>query len=233
MTLNLIYYKNILDLVLEDFFDCYGNLFSKQDDKYVLGLSMSKAKLKDVLKRLIEHKIDDVATELVGTNVLLVIGSCYPKDNMLLSLKDDHYFPKKLSVLIEKKRALKWVMAEPDIDIDIDLFNELCIDIFNDFFNRQESKRSSKAIKPKVVFVTHTNLDCYMMFKTIKWVYGNSNCKNVWKEMFINQRENFIALNDLISKYVRNKNRINRSLEFKRYALEVKEYLNSKLNISI
>ena len=60
-----------------------------------------------------------------------MIGSCYPKDNLLLEFKDDSFFPARLSKMLEDKPSIKWLMRESDIEIDISLFNELLIDIFN------------------------------------------------------------------------------------------------------
>lgn len=118
-------------------------------------------------------------------------------------------------------------MRETDIEIDIDLFNEVFIQIFNDRFNAIPNKKSNTV--PHVIYVAHSKLDCYMVFKTIKWAYGNSNCRNIWKEHFSSQRQNLVAVNDLISKYVHAKARINRSRELKQYALEVKQYLDKVL----
>ena len=162
--------------------------------------------------------------------IFLVIGSCYPKDNLLLEFKDDNYFPRKLSNLIDSKPSLKWLLKEKDIEIDIDLFNEAFISIFNKYFNRQESKKSS-ALAPKIVFVSHMYLDCYMLFKIIKWAYGSSNCCNVWKEKLTERRQNLVALNELMSKYIHNKSRMNKSVKFKKYAHEVKDYLDKKIGI--
>jgi len=72
---------------------------------------------------------------------MIVIGSCYPKDNLLLDFKDDKYFPRKLASLIENRPSLKWLLSETDIEIDIDLMNELFIDVFNGYFNRETRKR--------------------------------------------------------------------------------------------
>lgn len=82
-----------------------------------------------------------------------------------------------------------------------------------------------------VVAISHKNLDCYMMFKTIKWVYGNSNCINIWKEKMPNAHECLVAINELISKNIKNKSKMNKSSLFKKYALEAKCYLDEVLSI--
>lgn len=233
MKLNLIYYKCIVDMALEELVNCCGDMFTRENGKYVLGLNISKKRLEDALEKLVDKEIRSIVEQYSKDDVFLVIGSCYPKDNLLLALKDNHYFPSKLSKLIDNKPALKWLLAEKDIEIDIDLFNELFIKIFNKKFGRKEPKRSSNIKSSKVVFISHSKLDCYMMFKTIKWAYGSLNCTNVWKDKLSNRRQNLIALNDLVSKYVHNKSRANKSLELKRYAQEVKDFLNKRLGMGV
>jgi len=53
----------------------------------------------------------------------------------------------------------------------------------------------------------------------------------MWKDIFSSQQQNIVAINDLISKYVNNKSRMNKSASFKRCALEVKDYLDAALGI--
>lgn len=230
MKLNLIYYKCILDLAIEEFASQYGDFFKKDCEKYVLGLNASKSKLYQIVCMCIDKSINALTVDSSRDDVYLVIGSCYPKDNLLLDFKDESYFPKKLSALIVDKPALKWLLVENDIEIDIDLFNEMFVNAFNDKFSKREPKRS-RATCPRIIYVTHMRLDCYMLFKTIKWAYGSSNCCNVWKERLDSKKPNLIALNDLLSKYIHNKSRMNKSKEFKRCALEVKDYLDEKLGL--
>ena len=231
MKLNLIYYKNILDIALEMFVKKHEECFTKDGSAYVLGLSASKKSLQKDIEKCIDSSIDKALKSTSSKDdVAIVIGSCYPIDNLLLDFKDSKYFPKKLSSLIDSRPALKWLLAEKDIQLDIDLFNEIAIEVFNKKFTKIEPKRSSIS-RPRVLYVSHSRLDCYMLFKTLKWAYGSSNCLNVWKETLSSQRQNLVAVNDLISKYIQNKSRMNKSIEFKMYALEVKDYLDEKLGI--
>ena len=50
MKLNLIYYKCLLDLAIEEFVKCYEDFFTKDQDRYVFGLNVSKKKLYDALE---------------------------------------------------------------------------------------------------------------------------------------------------------------------------------------
>lgn len=232
MKLNLIYYKNLVDAATEIFFKDYGDSFTKEDEKYILGLNSSKSSLKAILERcIIEAARSSVSTDEVDVNdVLVVIGSCYPKDNILLDFKDDSYFPKKLSSYISNHPTVKWVLSEKDIDIDIDAFNESLVSIFNDMFNDISKARDVFGCMYRdIMLVSHKKLDCYAMFKTVKWAYGSSNCLNLWKTKMQGNRCCMVALNDMISKYIHNKSKMNSSAKFKRYAHEVKDYLDKRL----
>ena len=82
-----------------------------------------------------------------------------------------------------------------------------------------------------MIVISHSHLDCYMMFKTIKWAYGRSNCINIWKEKIEKPQEILLSLNDELAKYIKNKCLLNISGKFKKYAREVKDYLDMKLNV--
>lgn len=231
MKLNLIYYKNLLDGVIEFFVDSYNDCFVRENDRYIFSAGMSKTKLKTILEQYVVDAINQINSEVVNKNdYLIVIGSCYPINHLLLQFKDDEYFPKKLQSILDNKPSLKWILREKNIEIDIDLINEILIDIFNSFFTSQNKCQKTFSAN-NVMFVQHSHLDCYMMFKVIKWIYGNCNCINIWKDHLANQQMHLVALNDLISKYIQNKNAMNKSKQFKSYAFEVKEYLNNKLQI--
>ena len=229
MKLNLIYYKNPIDLAIEKFFNSYGSFFTKENDKYVLCSNTSKSKIRRILEKCISLSFSELTNSCCANDVFVVIGSCWPCNNLLLEFKDDKYFPKRLSKILLDRPNIKWLFSEPDIEIDISSINEMFVSLFNDAFN--DKKYANKLFNNKTILVSHSKLDCYMMFKTIKWAYGNSNCTNLWKEKLSNKRPNFVAINDLIARYVHNKTKMNRSAHFKQCALEVKNYLDAKLNL--
>ena len=230
MKLNLIYYKCLLDIAVEELVHKHEDFFTKCNGRYVLGLSISKAKLQAELEKCINTTVDEVTSAFCGKDdVLVVIGSCWPKDNLLLEFKDSKYFPAKLQKLLDTKPALKWLLAEKDIDIGIDLLNELLVNLFNKRFCKKEPKRA--AAKQKVIYLSHSRLDCYMLFKTLKWAYGSSNCCNIWKEKLASRKPCLVAVNDLISKYIHNKSMMNKSAKFKQYAHEVKDFIDDKLEL--
>ena len=91
-------------------------------------------------------------------------------------------------------------------------------------------KKILKTSRKDIIFMSHSKIDCYAMFKTIKWAYGNSNCVNVWKASMQDVKPCLVAVNDMVSKYIANKTAMNRSPDFKKIALEVKSYLDEKIN---
>lgn len=124
-------------------------------------------------------------------------------------------------------------MKEHDIEIDIECINEIFINIFNSMFNDEKFivKMLGKRYE-NVIALSHNKLDCYMLFKIVKWAYGSSNCINIWKEQLIDKRRsNFVAVNDLINRYIHDKAKLNKSTEMRQYANEVKDFLAMKLNV--
>ena len=208
--------------------------FTKEDSSYVLSKQLSKAELAKQLKVCISEAMRVfVVPASMSYDKFIIIGSCYPKDNLLLEHKKQSYIPHKIEMLMSKKPNIKWLLRENDIHIDIECINEICIGIFNEMFNKP--KNILKLLGndyTNVVFVSHNRLDCYMLFKAIKWIYGSSNCKNIWKDKLMSTyKSNMIALNDVIHKYVHNKNELNKSRQLKEYANEVKCYLKEKLGV--
>ena len=59
--LNLIYYKNILDLAVLKFFEENNNLFVKQGQNYVLGTAVGKNALTAFFKKQLAAVIKEIA----------------------------------------------------------------------------------------------------------------------------------------------------------------------------
>lgn len=229
---NLLYYKNILDLAFQLFFDQNNNKFKKQDDCYILADAMSISQLQNAFRRHIATVIKQYAKpySIEHPEYWLVIGACMPKDNMLLKCKNQQYFPAKLQKLIDAPWQIKWLLKEKDIKIDNIKFNEACIQLFNKCFknNAAVTKMLGKEWS-NVHFVQHSQLDCYSMFKTIKALYGRSNCTNVWKDKMQNVKLPLVALNDLIDRYIHNKVDLNRLPQFKIAVQEVKQFIDERI----
>lgn len=234
MKLNLIYYKNLLDAAVEKMFASIGRMFSRADDgTYVFSGGWSEMKL----ARLFEQSLKEVMLEVIApaaetNDKYIVISSCWPKDNLLLKLKNGSYFPKKLAALVDERPCIKYLLREKDICIDIESLNRIFIDCFSRMFN--DSQHVSKLLDgdfSNVIFISHSHLDCYALFKIIKHIYGRSNCVNVWKEKMLEQKQHLVAVNELVSKYISKKTCMNRSRELKEYAREVRDYLKEKIGV--
>ena len=229
--LRLLYYKNVLDLALISFFGVFNHDFTKtSSSRYVFSSDASRESLKKTLKQIICNNLKDLVEPwtIEAPNWLVLLGGCYPKNNIILKYKGiKDYFPAKLDRVLELKPSIKWILSEKDIDLDIELFNEL----FNEIFQEISSKKI--ILGQNVVCISHKNLDCYMLFKIIKWIYGKSACINVYEDNNISKRKlPLVAINDLLSKYIHNRQAMNKSREFKQYALEVKQQLENLLDLS-
>ncbi len=232
MKLNLIYYKNVIDLAFQSFVASNGEHFTKCNGKYVLSKLFTKASLKQELEKHIASALRELLQPVRSAcDKCILIGSCYPRDNILLDFKSQSYFPKKLESLMASKPSLKWLLREHDIEVDIDAVNEAFVSIFNSIFTHGSMTRALRSSCSSVIALSHRRLDCYALFKVIKWAYGSSNCVNMYKEKLHGHKQCMVALNDLVSKYIPGKAAVNSSSEFKACAHEVKGYLDSKLGM--
>ena len=232
--MRLLYYKNVLDLAVARFFGEFNDDFSKtSSSRYVFSSGASRESLKKTFKQIIVEVIEELVEpwSLETPSWLILLGGCYPKNNIILKHRDPKdYFPAKLEKILETMPSVKWILAEKDIDVDLELFNE----IFNEVFSELATKKIRlKNGKKNVVCISHKSLDCYMLFKILKWIYGRSACSNVYEANGISKANlPLVAINDLLSKYVHNKQAMNKSRDFKKCALEVKQQLSELLDPS-
>lgn len=227
---NLLYFKNLLDISLCKFFELYNDDFQKINGKYVLS-TISKSKLVSIFRTLIIQTLKEhlIEYDILHPNYYLIIGACNPKDNILLSNKEQSYFPVKLQKCIDSEYKLKYLLKEKDIDIDIIQFNDICLEIFNDFFAKNKvGKYFGKQFEKNVIFITHKHLDCYTMFKVLKSIFGKANCVNMYLEKFSNQKLPIVAINDLIDRYIHDKKSLNKNDQFKNIISEINNYLKLK-----
>lgn len=234
---NLLYYKALLDKCFARFFDEYNDKFIKNDkQQYVLADNVSKAKLKQTFKQYLKEELLLYVSSysIVKPNYYLIIGACQPKDNLLLQLRDDSYFPHKLLEVVNRDCQVKYLLKEKDIQLDLLKFNQMCLEIFQELFI--EHANVIKLLGKEycnVFFVQHKQLDCYLLFKTIKSIYGRSNCWNIHREKFADVKSPLIAVNELIDRYVHNKNKLNSLDEFKKITAEVKQFIDNIVQYSI
>lgn len=229
--INLIYFKHLLDYSVICFFDQYNDKFKKIDNKYVLSKNISNTIIVNFLKNSI---IDLLKQHVLTYNRLkpeyyLIIGSCLPKNNILLSFKNDSYFPKKISNFLENNDQIKYLLKEKDIDINILKFNNICNKLFNDFFSKNILTKKLGNEYRNIIFIQHSQLDCYTLFKTIKFIYGKSNCFNM-KEIISKNTElpPLVAINEIIKRYI-NCSNLNKSQKMKIISEEIKQYIDEKI----
>ena len=236
MKLNLLYYKNVLDRVFVQFCKDYNDFFTKSGDDYVLSKSMSKLQLQKTLQEYIvaELKKHVKPASVLKSDMYFIIGSCFPASNFLLRYKlSNVYFPAKLEKFMQDNPSIKYVLREKDIKVDISAVNSAVCQIFNKMFtSRKHVLKLLGSEYSNVFFVTNNQLDCYAMFKAVKMLYGKANCVNVYKQDFLeSEMQPFVAVNELIDRHIGNKQHIFQTDDFQKIALEVKQYIDSCLNM--
>lgn len=231
--INLLYYKHILDSVLFDFFQETNEFFTKQDDVYVFSAGISRLRLTEYFTKKIVSTIKKhvVSYSKKDPNYYFIIGACYPKDNFLLKYRHQGYFPEKLSRLIFSDNYAKYLLREKDIHIDMKFITDIFLDVFIKFFSSKSAVlKEFGASYQNVVFIMHNRLDCYLMFKVLKYVFGAKNCVNVYAEKLSNEPKCIIAVNELIDKYITNKKEINKSKDFVNIVNEIRRYSSECIN---
>ena len=168
----------------------------------------------------------------IRDNVYFIIGSCYPIDNILYKTRDlSQYFPIKLSKYIEQNQTTKYLLKEHDIVFDNSMFNSTAINIFNMMFKKKNVRKIADLDFSNVHFISHNQLDCYAMFKIIKQLYGKTNCVNICKQLSLQDKmQPYVAINELVDRYINNKLAIIKSDRLQTIKQEVKQYIDNCLN---
>lgn len=229
----LIYYKALVDRCFDRFFGDYDHQFQKDGSFYVFTENWTQHRIQKVFSQYLSLELQHLAVpySFQAPDYYIVIGSCTPKDNILLSGKMlQLYFPKKLDKIISGDAQLKYFLKERDIKLDIQLFNSAIESLFVKLFSSKDyvCKLLGKNYG-NVIFVKNSKLDCYTLFKTIKHLYGKSNCQNVHKEKLYDMKNLIIATNDLIDRYVVDKTFLNSSAEYQKCMSEVKQFIDESI----
>lgn len=222
--IRLLYYKNALDRCVRRFFDsCEDGCFSRDgSDRYVFSGSWAY-----VERRLSSDIADEIRRlskpfDIMNPSYTFIIGGCCPAENMLL----DHAvggLPKKLRSVLDSGSCPKYILRERDIVFDPHSLSDIADRIFEKAF-RHGFRRVLGPGYGNVFAIRHRRLDCYAVFKALKYVYGRSACVNVWKEEADARPQCLTAVNDLIDLYVNSKAEMNRSPEFKTAIEEIRQY---------
>lgn len=232
--IHLLYFKTLIDVCFIRFFDDFNSSFKNINCQYIFSNDPGKARLKKIFKQYIidELKTLIVPYSILSPNYFLILGACTPKNNILLkNQSQSKYFPEKLTKLINSDFELKYILKEKDIKLDLIYFNSIFSDIFNDFFSANE-KKIIKLFGEKhnnIIFIQHKQLDCYSLFKIIKFIFGKNNCNNIFIQKYLTLKSPIVAINDLIDKYIINKIQISKSAEFKTIIAEVQQFVNERI----
>ena len=233
--IKLLYYKNLLDKCFARFFNDFNDDFIQQNGVYVFNASWSVFHFKKIFR---EYLCDELRkyikpNTIVGADYYFIIGSCVPKDNILLDIQSG-YFPEKLRKIIMSDYNIKYFLREKDIKIDLVFFNTMLEELFLQFFkNHQKISQYVGNKYTNLFFIQHARLDCLTMYKTIKHIYGRSNTENLHKTLFKDDKTIIYSINEQIDKYVHDKSILNNMGEFHRIMKEVNQYVDECIKISI
>ena len=228
--LNLIFFKHLADSVLFSYFR--ESDFTREDGGYALVETKRESTVKAILDGLIVQKLKDLVEpwDIMKPKHYLVIGSCFPKDNLILDFLNGIYLPESLLPFVSKESHIKYIFREKDLLADTVLFNKMLTDIFNRYFDGKNLERSLGKGYSNVHFIQHRRLDCYLMFKTIKYIYGKTNCRNMFLEKGIKNNRVILAVNEMVDKVI-DKRVLNGSIQMKIIAKEVRQYLDFCLGL--
>lgn len=232
--LKLLYYKNILDVCFQRFFSDFNDDFKNVDGIYVYKNNLSQTKLKSIFKTYIVEELKKYVTpnSITSGDYYFIIGSCLPKNNILLSYKDG-YFPAKLDKLINCNYNIKYFLKEKGIKIDLVAFNTLVDEIFIEFFKTpQKIQKYFGQDYTNIFFIQHSRFDCITLYRAVKYIYGKPNTVNLYKEFLVGAKIVIYSINEYIDKYVHNLKVMTNSPEYKLIVKEVEQYIDACIKVA-
>ena len=233
--IKLLYYKNLLDNCFARYFKDFNDDFIQENGIYVFNGSYSVFHLKKIFREYLCDELKKYVkpNSVVGADYSFIIGSCIPKDNILLDIQTG-YFPEKLKKIINSNYNIKYFLKEKDIKIDLVFFNTMLEDMFLEFFKDQWKIPWRVGDEyTNLFFIQHARLDCLTMYKTIKHLYGRSNTENLHKTMFKDAKTVVYSINEQIDKYIHDKSILNSMGEFHRIMKEVNQYVDECMKIAV
>lgn len=204
--INVLYYKHILDKSFQRFFNDYNDSFVKSNGEYVFSKLIAKNKLIKIFRKYIVDEIKRHITEysISDLNYYIIIGSCFPKDNILLKYRQDNYIPEKIFNIIEKYPNIRYFLKETDIHVDLMLFNDVFENVFEYLRERKNILKEFGKNTTNLYMMWNDRLDCKMMYETIRHIFGKVNVVNLHKKNKITDSV-INSLNENIDKYVHGK----------------------------
>lgn len=209
------------------FFDDYGDSFVRDGaGGYVFSAGMSEDSLTRYLRNAVKSEVLSLTRRFdrLSPEYTFIIGGCDPADNILFEYRS-RCFPGRLTSAVLSGRCGKYVIREKDVKIDSVMFNSSADAVFREMFSDRGRWIDFLGGGRLGVFaVTHSRLDCYAVFKALKYLYGGSNCVNVWKDEMQREKPCVTAVNDLIDKYSAHMSKMNRSPAFRDAVEELRRY---------
>jgi len=221
----LIYYKHLLENAFSRFIGRHGDDFARDDGKYVFSSTVSRKRIKNELEHDISSEISGYAGgfSVEKPEYLIVIGSCFPRSNILLkNLPHGVYIPEKLMRYMEEHPDVRYFHREKDLKFDDESMNCVFEELFNRFVGNPPGRN--------VVFIRHRNLDCYLMFKVLKRIYGSANVVNLHDEMKGDMRDSLVSINGWILKYAKKRNIINND-DMRLTVEEIHQHLRERIGL--
>lgn len=171
--------------------------------------------------------------ELTAPKYFFIVGCCCPAENILRSFIPAGTCPEKLKLMLERFPEIKYVVRETDIEIDQCEFNRVFDDVFNDFFiNPDKSLKLFCPNRRNVFFIRHRLLDCDIISKILRHVFGKANCVNI-SSPASRKTKTVVALNELIEQLVVDKNILNMYEPFKTAVSEIRQYAMECMNLKV
>jgi len=227
MKLKTVDYTCILDSALASAVQEHEDEFVKsQSGEYVWAGSFAKR------ARCLENKIRQLVESLASEckkngDMLVVLSSCFPKDNVLMSLESS--MPAKLKSFISDHPDMKWLLREKGINVDMSLVNETADKVFKKLA-RESLREKEETGHASRVLVSHRCLDAYALEKIVSWAYGSSVCSRMLGESSKHLKA-LVPVNKILGESLKHKDALNRSQRLKDAAAEVRDYMDSMLGI--
>ena len=207
-----IYFKQLADRAFQRFLSERNGDFTKLERDggtlYVYSGTKSRNSLRSMFREWILSDLFSLFPEFDIERPVynFVLGSCIPRENALLRcVRGNSYFPEVLRKILSSGKDIRYYPVERDIKIDLDLFNSVLEDVFIDLFDRKRAKKFLGTRFRNVFFLRHPVLDCYMVFKVLRFSYGRNSVENVVKTEGMKVDVGLRSLNERIDENVSGK----------------------------
>ena len=226
--INLIFYKHLADHALYDYFS--NGKWTEEDGRFVHIDNRTASSIREEIENLILEKLMSVVSpwDISNPSRYLVIGACRPSDNFLLDLQSGWMVKDNTMKLVKGKYPVRYIFREREITDDLVKVNGMLEDIFVKYFDKANLLKRIGQEYGNVMFIRHRRLDCYMMFKLIKYIFGAANCVNLFSKRGIRNNRVILSVNEMIDNDL-DKRSIKGSIQLSMITKEVRQYLNECL----